>query len=141
MILLIRSFHSHSSEPTSSGPSPLSTPKSAGGPAISSQPKTTWPPPSHVNPPSSSLGRARPLVEYWWCTEKALDWGPGGSPDLIIDDGGTPRCLSTRESKLRRCTRRPGSYPTWPPPTTPSFILVVPDARKWNPLVPCHQCQ
>ncbi|KAK9183448.1 hypothetical protein WN944_026600 [Citrus x changshan-huyou] len=28
--------------------------------AISSQPKTTWPPPSHVTPPPSSLGRARP---------------------------------------------------------------------------------
>ncbi|XP_060667221.1 uncharacterized protein LOC125424317 [Ziziphus jujuba] len=25
---------------------------------------------------------------YRWRTEKALDWGPGGGPDLIIDDGG-----------------------------------------------------
>ncbi|KAK9195379.1 hypothetical protein WN943_003500 [Citrus x changshan-huyou] len=39
---------------------PISTPKSAGGPAISSQPKTTWPPPSHVTLPLSSFGRARP---------------------------------------------------------------------------------
>ncbi|KAK9233560.1 hypothetical protein WN943_023811 [Citrus x changshan-huyou] len=39
---------------------PISTPKSASGPAISSQPKTTWPPPSHVTPPPSSFGRARP---------------------------------------------------------------------------------
>ncbi|KAK9186777.1 hypothetical protein WN944_018166 [Citrus x changshan-huyou] len=60
MILLIRPFHSPSKEPTSSEPSPLSTPKSAGGPAISSQPKTTWPPPLHVTLPPSSLGRARP---------------------------------------------------------------------------------
>jgi S-adenosylhomocysteine hydrolase len=28
------------------------------------------------------------LQEYWWCTERALDWGPGGGPDLIVDDGG-----------------------------------------------------
>ena len=60
MTLLIRLFHSPSMEPTSSGPSQLSTPKSAGGPAISSQPKTTWPPPSHVTPPPYSFGRARP---------------------------------------------------------------------------------
>ncbi|XVF08900.1 hypothetical protein REPUB_Repub07fG0044400 [Reevesia pubescens] len=26
------------------------------------------------------------LHEYWWCTERALDWGPGGGPDLIVDD-------------------------------------------------------
>lgn len=27
------------------------------------------------------------LAEYWWCTEKALDFG-GDGPDLIVDDGG-----------------------------------------------------
>ncbi|XP_028767351.1 adenosylhomocysteinase-like [Neltuma alba] len=27
------------------------------------------------------------LEEYWWCIERALDWGPGGGPDLIVDDG------------------------------------------------------
>nr|GMD67745.1 S-adenosylhomocysteine hydrolase [Ipomoea batatas] len=25
------------------------------------------------------------LQEYWWCMERALDWGPGGGPDLIGD--------------------------------------------------------
>ena len=28
------------------------------------------------------------LEEYWWCTEKALDFGGGIGPDLIVDDGG-----------------------------------------------------
>jgi len=28
------------------------------------------------------------LEEYWWCTEKALDFGNGAGPDLIVDDGG-----------------------------------------------------
>ncbi|MCO5602018.1 hypothetical protein L7F22_056145 [Adiantum nelumboides] len=28
------------------------------------------------------------LQEYWWCTEQALDWGLGGGPDLIVEDGG-----------------------------------------------------
>jgi adenosylhomocysteinase len=28
------------------------------------------------------------LAEYWWCTEKALDFGNGRGPHLIVDDGG-----------------------------------------------------
>ena len=28
------------------------------------------------------------LEEYWWCTEKALDFGNGLGPTLIVDDGG-----------------------------------------------------
>jgi len=28
------------------------------------------------------------LEEYWWCTEKALDFGNGKGPHLIVDDGG-----------------------------------------------------
>jgi adenosylhomocysteinase len=28
------------------------------------------------------------LEEYWWCLERALDFGDGKGPDLIVDDGG-----------------------------------------------------
>lgn len=28
------------------------------------------------------------LEEYWWCTDRALDFGNGAGPDLIVDDGG-----------------------------------------------------
>jgi len=28
------------------------------------------------------------LSEYWWCTQKALDFGNGQGPHLIVDDGG-----------------------------------------------------
>ncbi len=28
------------------------------------------------------------LAEYWWCTERALDFGNGSGPDMIVDDGG-----------------------------------------------------
>ena len=28
------------------------------------------------------------LEEYWWCTDKALDFGNGLGPNLIVDDGG-----------------------------------------------------
>ena len=28
------------------------------------------------------------LKDYWWCTEKALNFGNGKGPNLIVDDGG-----------------------------------------------------
>src|SRR2546421_919033 len=28
------------------------------------------------------------LDEYWWCTERALEFGNGAGPDQIVDDGG-----------------------------------------------------
>jgi len=28
------------------------------------------------------------LEEYWWCTEQALTWPAGRSPNMILDDGG-----------------------------------------------------
>jgi adenosylhomocysteinase len=28
------------------------------------------------------------LKDYWWCTSKALDFGDGKGPNLIVDDGG-----------------------------------------------------
>jgi len=28
------------------------------------------------------------LEDYWWCAERALDFGSGNGPDLIVDDGG-----------------------------------------------------
>ena len=28
------------------------------------------------------------LEEYWWCTEKALNWPGGQMPNMILDDGG-----------------------------------------------------
>ena len=33
------------------------------------------------------------LEEYWYCTEKALDFGNGAGPDLIVDDGGDATLL------------------------------------------------
>ncbi|MBI9103530.1 MAG: adenosylhomocysteinase [Spirochaetales bacterium] len=28
------------------------------------------------------------LKEYWWCTDRALDFGDGLGPQLVVDDGG-----------------------------------------------------
>ena len=32
------------------------------------------------------------LEEYWWCTEKAINW-PDGGPNMILDDGGDATML------------------------------------------------
>jgi adenosylhomocysteinase len=33
------------------------------------------------------------LEEYWWCTERALDFGEGRGPNQIVDDGGDATLL------------------------------------------------
>ena len=33
------------------------------------------------------------LEEYWWCTEAALRWPDGESPNMILDDGGDATLL------------------------------------------------
>jgi adenosylhomocysteinase len=33
------------------------------------------------------------LEEYWWCTERALDFGAGRGPTQIVDDGGDATLL------------------------------------------------
>ncbi|MCU0833855.1 MAG: adenosylhomocysteinase [Chromatiaceae bacterium] len=33
------------------------------------------------------------LEEYWWCTERVLNWPDGGGPNMILDDGGDATLL------------------------------------------------
>jgi adenosylhomocysteinase len=33
------------------------------------------------------------LEEYWWCTEQALTWPDGQTPNMILDDGGDATLL------------------------------------------------
>src|SRR5262252_7063727 len=33
------------------------------------------------------------LEEYWWCTERALDWPGEEGPNMILDDGGDATLL------------------------------------------------
>ncbi len=42
------------------------------------------------------------LAEYWWCTERALDFGNGVGPDLIVDDGGDATILIHRGVKAEK---------------------------------------
>ena len=51
------------------------------------------------------------LQEYWWCTERALDWGPGGGPDLIVDDGGDATLLIHEGVKAEEEFEKTGKVP------------------------------
>ncbi|HVM10373.1 MAG TPA: adenosylhomocysteinase [Acidimicrobiales bacterium] len=33
------------------------------------------------------------LEEYWWCTERMLDWGNNEGPNMLLDDGGDATLL------------------------------------------------
>ncbi len=33
------------------------------------------------------------IEEYWWCTEQMLTWPDGGTPNMILDDGGDATLL------------------------------------------------
>ncbi|MDH4329948.1 MAG: adenosylhomocysteinase [Candidatus Moranbacteria bacterium] len=40
------------------------------------------------------------IEEYWWCTEKALDFGKGKGPNLIVDDGGDATLMIHKGVKI-----------------------------------------
>ncbi|KAK3417430.1 hypothetical protein EUGRSUZ_H03180 [Eucalyptus grandis] len=49
--------------------------------------------------------------EYWWCIERALDWGPGGGPDLIVGDGGDAILLILEGIKAEETYEITGNLP------------------------------
>ncbi|OJV21615.1 MAG: adenosylhomocysteinase [Bacteroidetes bacterium 41-46] len=44
------------------------------------------------------------LEEYWWCTERALDFGDGLGPNLIVDDGGDATLMIHRGYEAEKNT-------------------------------------
>jgi len=47
------------------------------------------------------------IEEYWWCTEQALTWPDGGSPNMILDDGGDATLLVHKGAEYEKA----GSVP------------------------------
>ncbi|KAL8192269.1 hypothetical protein R6Q57_027936 [Mikania cordata] len=50
-------------------------------------------------------------AEYWWCSERALNWGPDGDPDLIVDDRGDATLLIHKEVKAKEEFEKTGKLP------------------------------
>ena len=65
------------------------------------------------------------LQEYWWCTERALDWGPGGGPDLIVDDGGDATMLIHEGVKAEEEFAKTGKVPDPSSTTNAEFQIVL----------------
>ena len=42
------------------------------------------------------------LEEYWWCTDRALDFGGGEGPNMILDDGGDATMLIHKGTEFER---------------------------------------
>src|SRR5207245_679389 len=48
------------------------------------------------------------LEEYWWCTERALDWPGFDGPNLILDDGGEATLVVHKVVEYERAGHVPG---------------------------------
>ncbi|GAA0184372.1 hydrolase [Lithospermum erythrorhizon] len=76
------------------------------------------------------------LQEYWWCTERSLDWGPGGGPDLIVDDGGDATMLIHEGVKAEAEYAKSGALPDPSTTDNPEFqivLTIIRDGLKSNP--------
>lgn len=51
------------------------------------------------------------LQEYSSCTERALLWGPGGGPDIIVDEGGDATLLIHKGFKAKEEFAQSGKLP------------------------------
>src|SRR6059058_2329975 len=47
------------------------------------------------------------LEEYWWCTERAIDFGEGSGPDQIVDDGGDVTLLIHKGVEFEKAGKVP----------------------------------
>src|SRR5436190_23901482 len=47
------------------------------------------------------------LEEYWWCTERAIDFGDGSGPDQIVDDGGDVTLLIHKGTEFEAAGKVP----------------------------------
>jgi adenosylhomocysteinase len=52
------------------------------------------------------------LEEYWWCTERALDFGGGAGPNQIVDDGGDATLLIHKGVEFEKAGKVPGPETT-----------------------------
>lgn len=77
------------------------------------------------------------LQEYWWCTERALDWGPGGGPDLIVDDGGDATLLIHEGVKAEEEYERSGKLPDPASTDNAEFQIVLGIIKEGLLVDPC----
>jgi adenosylhomocysteinase len=76
------------------------------------------------------------LEEYWWCTEQALTWPDGETPNMILDDGGDATLLVHKGAEFEAAGAVPA--PQEGDPEEWALILSVlkaslaADGKKWT---------
>jgi adenosylhomocysteinase len=76
------------------------------------------------------------LEEYWWCTERALDWPGGEGPNMILDDGGDATLLVHKGAEFEKGGEVP--YPAKTDPEEYGYILetlrttIAEDPQRWT---------
>src|SRR3954447_4181200 len=56
--------------------------------------------------------KAETLEEYWWCTDRALDFGDGRGPNQIVDDGGDATLLIHKGVEFEKAGKVPAPETT-----------------------------
>src|SRR5688572_31901766 len=73
------------------------------------------------------------LEEYWWCTERALDFGGGSGPDQIVDDGGDVTLLIHKGTEFEAAGRIPDFNPNTDPEEWGVILNLLKKTIKENP--------
>jgi len=51
------------------------------------------------------------IEEYWWCTEQIMTWPDGGTPNMILDDGGDATLLVHKGVEFEKAGKVPDPKP------------------------------
>jgi len=83
------------------------------------------------------------LPEYWWCTERALDFGSGRGPNQIVDDGGDATLLIHKGVEFEKAGQAPSPDSTDNEELQQVFALlgktIGEDPKRWHKVA--AECQ
>ncbi|HEU5353064.1 MAG TPA: adenosylhomocysteinase [Actinocrinis sp.] len=76
------------------------------------------------------------LEEYWWCTEQALTWPDGETPNMILDDGGDATLLVHKGAEFEAAGAVPaaeeGDAEEWQIILSVLKASLAADGKKWT---------
>ena len=83
------------------------------------------------------------LEEYWWCTERALEWPDHDGPNMILDDGGDATLLVHKGVEFEKA----GAVPDPSTADSEEFEVVLTtlgralaeDPQRWHKMATCIQ--
>ncbi len=83
------------------------------------------------------------LEEYWWCTERALEWPDHDGPNMILDDGGDATLLVHKGVEFEKA----GAVPDPSTADSEEFEVVLTtlgralaeDPQRWHKMSTCIQ--